>query len=277
VVRCAVDLAVSEIYRVEEGDVMISLYTGSVGSGKSYHAIELGLDWLRVGKHVIANFPIKAPKRFLFKRSAVRWQKKLERWHYKDEISVEYLMALSLEMGWFGKESQCLVVIDEAGIMFNSRDWQHEAKSRMKWIKFLSQSRKFGYDFIFVCQMDRMIDRQIRGLVEYEVRHLKANNSFFLKWLSVFRVSMFLYVYKWYQTKMRGNVRASVYKKWVADRYDTMRIFNLEELIESMKMVYEGKVIPAAVAQQLAVWKDEVEEQLRRREVDAAQNVAGRG
>jgi zona occludens toxin len=251
---------------------MLSLYTGSVGSGKSYHAIELGLDWLRVGKNVIANFPIKPPKKYLFKKSQLKWEEKLTRWEYKEEISVEVLMALSLANGWFGKESQCLVIIDEAGIMFNSRDWQHEAQSRMKWIKFLSQSRKFGYDFIFVCQMDRMIDRQIRGLVEYEVKHLKANNSIFFKWLSIFKISLFMYVYKWYQTKMKGNLRLSMFKKWVADRYDTMRIFNLEELIENMKMVYEGKIIPAAVATQLAIWKDEVEAQIQKRaEEEAAQ------
>src|SRR5579885_1826615 len=119
---------------------MLSLYTGAVGSGKSYHAIELGLDWLRVGKNVIANFPIKPPEKFLFKRDKERWDKKLKRWHYLEEITVEYLMALSLENGWFGHESKCLVIIDEAGVMFNSRDWQTESKNRMKWIKFVSQS-----------------------------------------------------------------------------------------------------------------------------------------
>lgn len=245
---------------------MISLYTGSVGSGKSYHAIQLGLDWLRTRKNVIANFPIKPPEKILTKRGRKKWQNKMDRWNYVEEITVEYLMALSLQNEWFGKESQCIVIIDEAGIMFNSRDWQHERDARQKWIKFLSQSRKFGYDFVFVCQMDRMIDRQIRGLVEYEVKHMKANNAFFFKWLSIFRVTMFMYVYKWYQTKMKGNIRLSLYSPRVGNRYDTMKIFNLDELIDNMKKVYEGKVVPAPVLAQLAIWEQQVKEQMEKKE-----------
>lgn len=244
---------------------MISLYTGSVGSGKSYHGIELGLEWVSRGKNVIANFPIKPPKTRT-KFSQNRWKKKMDRWDYVEEITVEYLMALSLQNGWFGNESKCLVVIDEAGIMFNSRDWQHEREGRQKWIKFLSQSRKFGYDFIFICQMDRMIDRQIRGLVEYEVKHLKANNAFMFKWLSLFRITMFMYVYKWYQTSVKGNMRFSLYRPKVGNRYDTMKIFNLDELIENMKKVYDGKVVPAPVLAQLAIWEDQVKQQMEKRE-----------
>lgn len=243
---------------------MISMYTGSVGSGKSYHALELGMDWIR-RKHVIANFPIIPPKTWT-KRGKKRWADKVDRWTYMEEISVEYLMALSLENGWYGKESSCMVLVDEAGIMFNSRDWQSERGNRMKWIKFLSQSRKFGYDFVFVCQMDRMIDKQIRGLCEYEVKHLKANNAIFFKWLSMFKVTLFMYNYRWYQTKVKGNLRFSLYRPSVGNRYDTMRVFNLEELIESMKLVYQGKVIPAAVASQLVIWEEEVKDKMMKME-----------
>lgn len=238
---------------------MISLYTGSVGSGKSFHALELGLQWIKTKKYVIANFPIKPPKRYINKWHKKKWDQLLERWIYKEDIDVEYLMAESFEKGWFGKESSCLVLIDEAGIMFNSRDWQHDRLGRTKWIKFLSQSRKFGFDFIFVCQMDRMIDRQIRGLVEYEVKHRKANNSVFFKWLSMFRITLFMYVYKWYQTNLKGSLRMSIYRPGIAARYDTMKIFNLEEMIVAMQQVYQGKIVPAAVAAQLSVWKDEIE------------------
>ena len=238
---------------------MISLYTGSLGSGKSYHALSLGLDWCVKGKNVIANFPVKPPAKFWGKLHEKYWKKILSRWDFQMEFTPELLISKSFENGWFGKESQCLVIIDEAGILFNSRDWQTAAGSRKKWIQFLSQSRKFGYDFIFVCQSDRMIDRQIRGLVEYEVKHKKANNSFFLSWLSWFKISLFLYVYKWYGTKVKANLRMDIFKPWVARRYDTMRIFNLDELISAMESMYAGKVIPSAVAVQL--------ERLRREEI----------
>lgn len=234
---------------------MISLYTGSVGSGKSNHAVELGWDWIGRGKHVIANFPL------IFKNTK-REQAKKKRWTFNDEITVEWLMSQSIENGWYGKESQCLVIIDEAGIIFNSRDWQSKGSERMKWIKFLSQSRKFGFDFVFICQSDRMIDKQIRGLVEYEVKHLKANNSFFFSFLSLFKFTLFLYVYRWYQTRLKANMRFSYFKPWLAKRYDTFRTFNLDELIDYLEKLYEGKVIPANVAVFIESQRQELEARL---------------
>lgn len=245
---------------------MLSMYTGTVGSGKSYHALELGLQWIRRKKYVIANFPIKPPSKYRSKRHKAKWENMLKYWIYREEITSSYLMAFAFEKEFFGKENSCLVLIDEAGVLFNSRDWQHERHERTKWIKFLAQSRKFGYDFIFVCQMDRMIDRQIRGLVEYDVKHRKANNSIFLSWLGLFKISLFLYVYKWYGTKVKANLRFSVFKPWIANKYDTMKIFDLDELLESVEKIYEGKIIPAPVAAQIAIWQTELEEKRRKKE-----------
>lgn len=237
---------------------MISIYSGTVGSSKSYHATHLGLQWLDGGRHVVANFPILPPRNMHTKRQRERWERKSKRWHFYDAITIQILIALSIENGWFGKESQCLVLIDEAGVLFNSRDWQTEAKTRTAWIKFLSQSRKFGFDLVFVAQSDKMIDKQIRGLVEYDVRHFKLNNSFFLGWLSLFKISIFMYNYKWYQTKLNGNKRFAIYNKSVANRYDTMRTFNLEELAEQIEKLYEGAIVPAPVLAQLTVWKQNI-------------------
>lgn len=244
------------------------MYTGSVGSGKSYHAIEIGLKVLNekkngANRYVIANFPLIPQEKVKF--GPWRWREKINqkreevdaRWIFNPEISVEFLIAESLKNGWYGTESMCMVIIDEAGIIFNSRDWQVHAKSRNKWIKFLALSRKFGYDFVFVTQSDRMIDKQIRGLCEYEVKHLKANNSFFMSFLSIFKVTLFMYVYRWYQTKIKANLRLSRYKKSVGDRYDTMRVFDFDELISSVRALYEGKIIPGPVAAQIELWEEE--------------------
>jgi zona occludens toxin len=237
---------------------LISIYSGTVGSSKSYHATHIGLDWLNSKRHVIANFPIKPPKNLRTKGQIKRWESNNNRWHFNEEITIQYLIAMSIENGWFGHESKCLLLIDEAGIMFNTRDWQTEKNTRTPWIKFLSQSRKFGYDIVFVAQSDKMIDKQIRGLVEYDVRHFKLNNSFFLSWLSLLKISLFMYNYKWYQTKLKGNIRIVKYSARIANRYDTMRTFNLEELADQIEKVYEGKIVPAAVLIQLSVWKQNI-------------------
>lgn len=248
---------------------MITMYTGTVGSGKSYLALDLGLRIVKEKKHgqyrhVIANFPIfelGEPSKILpknFREKIInKNQAEYERWIFHDEISIEYLIAVSIEKGWYGKEGMCTVIVDEAGVLFNTRDWQKEAQMRAKWIKFLSLSRKFGYDFVFIAQSDRMIDRQIRDLCEYEVRHLKANNSFMFSWLSLFRITVFMRISQWYMTKLRGKLKLRLFKKSVANRYDTMRIFNFDDLIESIRAMYEGKIIPAPVALQLDIWEQE--------------------
>ena len=71
-------------------------------------------------------------------------------------------------------EDQILLVIDESQLIFNARDWQKAG--REKWLSFFSQHRKYGYHIILVAQFDRMIDRQIRSLIEYEYVHRKVGN-----------------------------------------------------------------------------------------------------
>lgn len=253
---------------------MISLYSGTVGSGKSYHAVELGLQWVSNKKSVLANFPIKPPDpgKWYMRYNIVRrfFDNQQKYWQFAEEITPEYLIVKSLEHGWFGKESQCLLIIDEAGIPFNSRDWASAAAVRMKWISFFSLSRKLGYDIVLVAQHDRMLDRQIRSLLEYDVKHLKANNSFFLRFLSMFKVTLFLYIYRWYGTKMKANLRTGRYRKSVAERYDTMRMFNMSELLIAIKKIYEGRIVPAPVMAQVKVWEDELLRKLDAEQAEAS-------
>lgn len=252
---------------------MITLYTGSVGSGKSFHSTHLGLEWAS-RKNVIANFPIKANR-------TKRQQRQLAAWDFNEDITIPYLVAKSIENGWYGKESQCLVIIDEAGIIFNSRDWQTAGEGRKQWIKFMSQSRKFGYDFIFVAQSDRMIDKQIRGLVEFEVKHLKANNSFFLAWTNYLpkfmRPTLFLYVYRWYQTRLKSNLRTGFYRHSIGSRYDTFRTFNLDELVEYLEKMYEGTLIPASVATFIDAQRSIIDGKLKEKKAGVLSDREGLG
>lgn len=214
----------------------IEIYTGFVGSGKSYHATERGCEIADAPKGkrwVISNFPIKPKKKLLAKipyfKKLIKEQYNKPRWIYKpnEELTVEYLIKTSREKGFYGNESSCLIIIDEAGIMFNSRDWNIKPEERKAWIKFLAQSRKFGYDVVFIAQDVRMMDRQIRSLAEYEVQHKKMNNWFIFKFVPV---TVFACVSFWNGVRnIRGALYMSVYKKSIADRYDTMALFDLNE------------------------------------------------
>lgn len=143
---------------------------------------------------------------------------------------MDFLINKSLEMGWNKKESSCLLIFDEASIPFNARTYQR--KDRLEWIKFLSQSRKFGYDVIFITQDARMLDKQIRALCEFEVVHKKLNNMFALSWLSLLGLTVFAQVKYWNGTNARftrGQLRLVKYSKKIANRYDTLRLFDVTE------------------------------------------------
>lgn len=192
---------------------MIWLYSGTPGSGKSYHAVyDIYSKIRKKNKNkVIANFILNVPSEY--KNNFI----------YVDnpELTIEYLQQYAYKNHFVGVEGQTLVVIDEAQILFNSRDWGSNSNRRMEWIKFFSQHRKYGYNFILIAQFDRMIDRQIRSLIEYEVSHMKMNNFF---WFLPF--TFFLCVEHWYGQKMKTGHVIIPYRKKIATLYNSYATFD---------------------------------------------------
>lgn len=197
---------------------MIELFLGPPGGGKSYHALRRGLRHIYESRgHVVANFPItrSKPHKRAFQAE--------ERWHFVDEIPhPDYLVSFADERGLIGKEGAILLIIDEAGIMFNSRDWMVAGAVRKDWIKFFSQSRKLGYDVIMVAQDERMLDRQIRNCAEFSVKHFTLNQYFWLRWLPI---KTFVSVRFWAGGSFRGQPEVYCLLPWVANRYDSMKLF----------------------------------------------------
>ena len=201
---------------------MIYLYSGTPGSGKSYHAVAVIAHKLgrRDKNRVIANFPLTGKK----------ITSRFEYWD-NSEICISKLMQYAREHHRLGVEGQTLVVIDEAQCIFNSRDWngkgvlhsalKRQPDSRMDWIKFFSQHRKFGYNVILIAQSDKMLDKQIRSLIEYDVKHIKMNNGFFF-----FLPTSFLAVEKWYGQRMKLGQEVIWYRKRVAAMYDSYALFD---------------------------------------------------
>ena len=191
---------------------MIWLYSGTPGAGKSYHAsVDILNKVKRKDKNkVIANFPMNLKKHdqnFIYIDNS--------------EMTVDYLMKFARSNHKIGVEGQTLVVIDEAQILYNSRDWASNQSARMAWIKFFSQHRKYGYNIIMIAQFDRMIDKQIRSLVEYEVAHMKINNFFVLM-----PGTFFLCVERWYGQKMKVGSYTMRYSKRIANSYNSYATFD---------------------------------------------------
>lgn len=174
---------------------MIYLYSGTPGSGKSLHTARDIRDTLGPKRRpVIANFDINPKTRGYRERFTYR---------PNDQLKPEWLIAYA-EAYWEGKkvrEDSILLVIDEAQLVFNSRAWNQG--ERMAWIEFFSQHRHFGFKVILIAQFDRMIDRQIRCLIEIETNHRKLGN-FGLKGLLLslpFRGKLFIGVSYYYGLK----------------------------------------------------------------------------
>ena len=199
---------------------MISLYSGTPGSGKSLHAARDIIRWCKRGKGVITNFPCTMEN--------VKKAKSTPIYMDNSELTVQALTDYARKNHKIGKEGQTLVVIDECQVKFNSRDFGK--KDRMDWVVFFTQHRKYGYDFILIAQYDRMIDRQIRCLIESEHKHRKLNNYGFgggVLTLLTLGKSWFISIEYWYGgNKLKLGDEIFPYRKVYGTIYDTFALFS---------------------------------------------------
>lgn len=196
---------------------MISLYSGTPGSGKSLHCARTVINWSRLGYPVVGNFPVDLSK---YKRAAFTYCP-------NHQMTPDYLIKLSLEkVGSKPKEGSILLVIDECQLLFNAREWQQNG--RAQWLSFFTQHRKLGYDIILIAQFDRMVDRQIRSLIEYEYIHRKmANFGWQGRILSLFfGGKSFIAVKRWYPLHERLGAEIFHARKWLYSVYDTYAAFD---------------------------------------------------
>lgn len=194
---------------------MIYFYSGTPGSGKSLNVARDIYNKLFLKKqNVIANFDIN--------REIYNKKKRKGQFFYvpNNELTPEFFYQYAKDYHQLGKENQTLVVIDECQLLFNPRNWQD--KYRINWINFFTQHRKWGYNFILISQFDRLVDRQIRALFEYEVKHRKVNN---FKVAKLLPVSTFVAVEYWYGVTERVGAEFFTYKKKYGRLYDTFKNF----------------------------------------------------
>lgn len=199
---------------------MIRLYSGTPGSGKSLHNARDIIIRSRFGEPVIGNFDCDLR----------RYKKAKYTYCPNDKLTPQFLMNYS--RNYFNgrrpgakDEGAILLVIDECQLLFNSREWQRE--NRNQWLEFFTQHRKFGYDITLIAQFDRMIDRQIRSLIEYEFIHRKLSN-FGLRGFVLSLVlgrKTFVAVQMWYPLKERLGAEFIKAKKSLWTIYDSYALF----------------------------------------------------
>ena len=202
---------------------MVSLYSGTPGSGKSYHAACKIIEWLMQGYDVIANFPINMG---YFSRRAEKGGK-LGRFYCieNSDITPAFLRSFSLSHYEPGTKPACMVVIDECGVLFNPRNWQN--CDRMGWIDFLANHRKYRLEIVLISQTDMMIDKQIRPLIEKEYRHRNIrNHRFFGLLLHLLTGGLFVSLEFWYGPKLKNSTEFIHLNKRKANIYNTLKFFD---------------------------------------------------
>lgn len=207
---------------------MVLLYSGTPGSGKSLHMAERIFTYLFLGKPVIGNFH--------FNDSFVKWKKTdyiyMPNWELTPQKLIDFSIQYAKEHGR-PKEGTIKVFIDEAQLLFNSRDYG--SPDRKEWLQFFTLHRHYGIDIILACQFDRMLDRQIRCLIEYEYIHRKVSNFGYKgKILNILMGGkMFACSKLWYPMKEHIGGEFFRFKKKYSRCYDTFDLgINDKELAE---------------------------------------------
>ena len=107
--------------------IMINLYSGTPG-GKTYHAAAYIIEQLEKNKPVISNFNMDFKE---FKKL-----KTTKKFHYIDnsEMTPDMFKEYAITHFRSGREDQGTIVIDEAAIILNCREYGKS--DRKQWVEF---------------------------------------------------------------------------------------------------------------------------------------------
>jgi hypothetical protein len=174
------------------------LLTGKRGAGKSLIAV------LEIQKRMVAGCLI-ATNLNLYVEHLVGPRNRVRPFRLPDHPSADDLAALPLGnpgLYWeggqvkrgpgFDEGKNGLLVLDEVATFLNSRTWNQ--RDRQDLISWLLQSRKFGWDLLFLAQHPRLVDAQVRDslfdLIGVVRRLDKIRLPFFGKIASLFGVRL---------------------------------------------------------------------------------------
>lgn len=198
---------------------MISIYTGTPGSGKSYHValrVWRALRSRRI-KLIVSNVDFSIPEKYREKLIVI------DNFHMTKQ-RLENIISERMQDGDKIREGQFLLVLDEAQLLFNARAWQ--ATDSKGWIEFFTQHRKMGYDVLLVSQSDGMIDKQIRSLIEYEVLHRKVVRFGLIGIFFKIFFGDFIAISCWYGVRQKVDTEFLRYRRKIGKLYNTYQIWH---------------------------------------------------
>lgn len=138
---------------------MIYAFIGLPGSGKSYSLIEYGFQLAEKQKrHIVTNYVLDEAEAYKYcRKRGMHWlahQFRLGKWQFDTR---PHKM-----LGY----ANAVVMLDEAGIFLNSRNWADIPK---EFIVNVCQQRKIGTDLLWTAQSDEMADANLRRLTNFYI------------------------------------------------------------------------------------------------------------
>lgn len=190
-------------------------YSGVPGSGKSLHIVKELLFRLKHNKHtkVLTNFDVN-----------------LEPYNNRLYKFDAFTFTPDTLMDWICEDSpdgilpnSYVIVWDEAQNVFNTRTWNDPI--RLSWLKWFTTSRHWGCDVILCAQQMEMLDKQIRGVIEINVRHYKLASVFKLLGALTLWRPIFIW-FSSYATNQKMKLQKGIIFGTgnLFDRYDTMTL-----------------------------------------------------
>ena len=161
---------------------MITIFQGTLGSGKSASMVVDLIEHLLSGGVCAANF--RLVDGWAVKLAAYNWKVRLgiaDKYKVAQDYYDRFRLVGSVDSLWQaseeliplakgraaeGFEGHGRFYLDECQNYFNAREWQ----ANKGFIHFFSQSRKLKWDGILVAHDISMIDKQIRPFIELEAR-----------------------------------------------------------------------------------------------------------
>ena len=201
---------------------MLSVYTGTPGTGKSLHVCEDIKQALHSGRHVITNFEfrddlIKHKGEFLYLPN-----KKLK---YPD-FFYDYGLSHNVRPDGSVIMGNTLVVIDECQNLFDARQWN--TPGRREWNEFAAQHRKYGFDIILITQSKKSLDKRLLANTEFEVEHrnMKHYKALGLILSLFFMGHLFVWVKRYLATKEKVSSKWFIGSKRKFKYYNSFKIFD---------------------------------------------------
>ena len=205
---------------------MLMTYTGTCGSGKSYHSVKEIIYRLKRGGVVITNLELDI-------ENIVKYHKKItaddlaERLIILDNEDITPRILFEYAMNFKDNKQKILLLIDEAADMFNTREWNKA--DRKSWNKFFRMHRHLHYDVVLVAQHRKMIDKQVQWLFDVDVQHRNLKEFGFIgTLLFVFLPKLFLCVTVYAPLKTKSGSKWVWLQKKYYKCYDTFTLANYQ-------------------------------------------------